>query len=1302
MAEQTGIKTVYEIRIEQGQALKEFERLNKSLLEVRAKKVELNKENKAAIAQEILLEKAIALEGVATKEQAAQLVKLKAERTLTNKAISEATIVERALASQTRELGNDLGGLTAAGTRFRDKMAGAFATAIEGTTAFQQLANQSQQLESTLKGIDTAIERNAIQLQTLNNELKEGAITEEQYTEQTKKLNSELEASKAASTLLTDELGKVTQRSDELDKKLEALNAEFNAGKINQEQYKQGLVGIETETRKAGEATSTLTSRFDAFTSNQGQQLKSTLSGLALQYVGIGAAIYGASRLLGDAARISEEFEASQSNLAAILGKSKGEIVELTDDAKKYGATTAFTASQVTELQTELGKLGFGMQQIKAATPAVLSLASATGTDLANAATIAAQTLNAFGLAAEDTPRIVDVIAKSANLSAFDIDTFSEAMSNAAPAAKAVGVEVEDAAALLSLLVDAGVPASKAGTDLRNIFIELEAKGMTMDEAFGNIRNSTDKLTVATELFGQRSGTSGTIIADNIGKLEGLEEAYRGAGGSAAEMAKTQLDNLKGDKLILTSAWEGFVLSIEDGTGPISASLRTITQGFTDILGYITELNKKGDILGESTGTGKGSGVRFDNNVEVYRDAVNKYLKANDQLAQSTNTDKLLSESQDKLRVILNSRGKTLEGALQFQETLRKKIEDLPDGSRERALSLVQLEQVQVRITELRKADVKAIEDQSKADVLASLAKEESLDKEGASIGDLKDKLSDLKKQRSDLAETDGDELDSINKQITETTNLIASLEGRKVATEKLGEAEKARAELSKSLTSESGAADIAKLPEQQQEVAQATAKRDERVEVAQGDTALLLQIEEAYQREVLAIRNNYGAQQTAAFDAQESELLTRQVEGYRQELDLLIKSQQDALAAAPVGNRNEMLEQQAQERLVIITNIQTNERTLLLQQFDTERADAEAAGTDLIALKKQQGEELVALEVQFALDRAEAQGIDKDALATIQQQYKLEQIQGVVDFNTQKALVQAEFDAGVIKSKEELNAKLDQLDKEAQENTLAATSSLFSSLQAISDAGFDKRISEQSDKLTELKSKLASANTDQEKEEIRSQISRVEAEKTALEKRKKSNQTFAIAAALINTYLAATNALSTVVPTVPAGVIAAAAVVAGGLLQVSKIAGFAEGGEVKSGDVTSSWGPSVTRPNGDNVLVRAGRGFVTLKTGEKVLNADQQRELEQRTHPSIWGDIGLPGHTRRSMNQFRVAYMGHGYATGGTVGQIAPRPSPSTVVQNQFISSMESFANRPVTVGVDEIARVQGRVTVIEAAGSL
>jgi len=192
----------------------------------------------------------------------------------------------------------------------------------------------------------------------------------------------------------------------------------------------------------------------------------------------------------------------------------------------------------------------------------------------------------------------------------------------------------------------------------------------------------------------------------------------------------------------------------------------------------------------------------------------------------------------------------------------------------------------------------------------------------------------------------------------------------------------------------------------------------------------------------------------------------------------------------------------------------------------------------------------------------------------------------------------------------------------------------------------------------------------------------------------------------LINTYLAASSAFATTTPQYPAGVIAAAAAVISGLAMVAKISGFAHGGEVgkdgKSGTVTHAWGQRVNRPNGDNVLVKTDTGMATLRTGEKVLNVKQQKALEDRVGSSVWGAIGLPGHAYTPFTLRPKQIYQQAFADGGVVGIISPRPSSSTIVQNQLSGSIDRLTERPVVVDVREIVSGIERQATIRESTSL
>jgi len=272
-------------------------------------------------------------------------------------------------------------------------------------------------------------------------------------------------------------------------------------------------------------------------------------------------------RVLKDAFNVIKNFDQAQANLASVLGVSRESMGALTEQAKELGATTKFTAAQVAELQLEFAKLGFTQQEIENVTEATLQLAAAAGVDLATAATVTGSTLRGFGLETTETQRVVDVMAKSFSSSSLDMSKFQTAMASIAPVAKALNVSIEESTALLGTLTDAGVDAGTAGAGLRNLFLDANNAGLTLDQALDKIANSSDQVAASFELFGKRGATLGVILANNQTATESLTGKLENAGGAAQEMADKQLDTLGGALDILRSAWEGVILEMNEGTG---------------------------------------------------------------------------------------------------------------------------------------------------------------------------------------------------------------------------------------------------------------------------------------------------------------------------------------------------------------------------------------------------------------------------------------------------------------------------------------------------------------------------------------------------------------------------------------------------------------------------------------------------------------------------------------------------------------------------------------------------------------
>ena len=286
------------------------------------------------------------------------------------------------------------------------------------------------------------------------------------------------------------------------------------------------------------------------------------------------------------------DFDKANTDLAATMGKNRKEIKDLTADAIKLGGATKFTASQVSSLQKELAKFGFSQKEILQSTEAILNLAAATGEDLATSATVAAQTLRGFGLDASEMGRVTDVMASSFTKSALDLSNFTESMKYVAPVAKTAGVSIEMATAMLGKLADAGVKGSMAGTSLRRILTEMAATGLPAKEAFDLVAKSGMSLSDAMDDVGRTAQTSLLILSDTKDQVFELDKALQSAGGSAEKMAKEQLESLDGKITLMTSAWDGFIQSLNSGDGALSRFFIGAIEKATEFINVLQRLNE--------------------------------------------------------------------------------------------------------------------------------------------------------------------------------------------------------------------------------------------------------------------------------------------------------------------------------------------------------------------------------------------------------------------------------------------------------------------------------------------------------------------------------------------------------------------------------------------------------------------------------------------------------------------------------------------------------------------------------------
>lgn len=315
-------------------------------------------------------------------------------------------------------------------------------------------------------------------------------------------------------------------------------------------------------------------------------------------------AYFGVKAFLG-AVEGAAELEAKLSEVKAIAGGTAQEMGLIRKAAEDAGAATKYTATQSAEALGNLARAGLTVQQSIAALPGVLALAQAGDIGLAESAEITTKALAGFGLEAEKSGLIADVLAKGANASNTSVLGLAQGLSYAAPTAKSLNLPLETTVALLGKFADGGIDASRGGTALNAIlsqFLDPASKFRTELAAMGiatnNFEDALHQLAAAGPAgqkailaVGIEAGPAlRSLLNQGIGAFDGLKKTLEAAQGSAEATAATMQDNLAGSMLSLGSAWDTVKNAL---TTPI---LPVLKDGVTQLTNALREAVSNGSV----------------------------------------------------------------------------------------------------------------------------------------------------------------------------------------------------------------------------------------------------------------------------------------------------------------------------------------------------------------------------------------------------------------------------------------------------------------------------------------------------------------------------------------------------------------------------------------------------------------------------------------------------------------------------------------------------------------------------------
>ncbi|MBQ5686809.1 MAG: phage tail tape measure protein [Ruminococcus sp.] len=318
------------------------------------------------------------------------------------------------------------------------------------------------------------------------------------------------------------EQGKESDQAKELAGEIDNLSSELSEDKKAMKEAEDAADDLDKSLEEVEDSADDAS---EGFTVMKGALAELVADGLRL-------AISAMKDFVAESVKIGMNFDSAMSQVQAVSGATGEELQALRDKAKEMGATTKFTATEAADAFNYMAMAGWKTEDMLSGIDGILSLAAASGTDLATTSDIVTDALTAMGYSAKDAGRLADVMAAASSNANTNVEMMGQTFQYAAPVAGAMGYSMEDTAVAIGLMANAGIKADKAGTSLRSILTRLAAptkeSGTAMDKLGLTITNADGSMKSFDKIIKELRTSMG-----KLGEAEQAEIAKQLAGQNA-------------------------------------------------------------------------------------------------------------------------------------------------------------------------------------------------------------------------------------------------------------------------------------------------------------------------------------------------------------------------------------------------------------------------------------------------------------------------------------------------------------------------------------------------------------------------------------------------------------------------------------------------------------------------------------------------------------------------------------------------------------------------------------------------
>lgn len=494
-----------------------------------------------------------------------------------------------------------------------------------------QANKETTALVANLKKVDSGLS-GIKPNESLAKNIKSADIATASYIERLKSAGKTYEADKQQARLYEEQIEKLTNRQKGLTRELENIASksgktsdayQIQKARINQtataiNNFKKDLQDTQRDMdRVKPTAFNRLTSSANKAV-QAGDKMKNTLhEGWDRVKGGAIAAGAGVAAFTGAAVKGAKEAGTLQqryreiNNLAVLGGEKQREVTRSIARMQEQGRNISIrygkSQQEIAEGYEDLVKRGYSTKQALGALKTEVQASVASGDKFSDVTTVSSQVLDAFGMRANSTAKmlkntksVVNELAYSADATSTGFSDIGVAMSYVGSTAKANKVRLAETASALGVLSNNGLEADKAGTALRgtingltnqinnigkknSVFDKLGIKKSEMVDAHGNLKSLSHDMAVLYQhidehssggseqngffrsIFGTTAMNGAMILAKDSKEVKDLTDRTEKAGKTGnyvAQLAAKNMGTAQGATASARQAMNAFKITI--------------------------------------------------------------------------------------------------------------------------------------------------------------------------------------------------------------------------------------------------------------------------------------------------------------------------------------------------------------------------------------------------------------------------------------------------------------------------------------------------------------------------------------------------------------------------------------------------------------------------------------------------------------------------------------------------------------------------------------------------------------------